>query len=222
MNLGYFTNTLLTVVGGQGFTAMNTGVCKIASGLKDPIGLTPSECRILAFWSYHLGTAKVPFLLEHAHTIYNARGGKGPYSKNDLEFIRCTAGAMKHEVATTDKMVAEVCAKHGEILDLAYEMRPKAGMERLLTGREKSQREYPPAGETKAAPPDEPDPLDITDQGVHKITDPKQISTLAGIEMAISRMKGYSERLEAEKLALIMISKHCARSGNSLTRGSIH
>lgn len=113
MNLGYFTNTLLTKVGDQGFTAMNTGVRKIASGLKDPIGLTSSEYRILAFWSNHLGSAKVPFLAEHAHTIYEARGKTGPYSKHDLEFIRWTVDAMKQEVATTDTMLAEICAEHG-------------------------------------------------------------------------------------------------------------
>ncbi|KAL7764889.1 hypothetical protein ACKLNR_006034 [Fusarium oxysporum f. sp. zingiberi] len=137
MNLGYFTNTHLAKVGDQGFVAMNTGVHKIASGLKNPIGLTSSEYRILAFWSNYLGSAKVPFLAEHAHTIYEARGKMGPYSKHDLESIRWTVSAMKCEVASIDTMLAEVCAEHGEILDLEYEMRTKAGMERLLTGREK-------------------------------------------------------------------------------------
>ncbi|KAK2125510.1 hypothetical protein NOF04DRAFT_1279069 [Fusarium oxysporum II5] len=98
-----FTNTHLAKVGDQGLTAMNPGVRKIASGLKDPIGPTSSsEYRILAFWSNCLGGAK-------------------------------TVGAMKREVATTDTMSAEVLAEHGEILDLVYEMLNKAGMERPLT-----------------------------------------------------------------------------------------
>ncbi|EXK34577.1 hypothetical protein FOXG_13584 [Fusarium oxysporum f. sp. lycopersici 4287] len=222
MNLGYFTNIHLTEVGGQGFAALSPGVRNVDSGLKNPIGLTSSGYRILAFWSNHLGTAKVLFLAEYAYTIHDARGGKGPYSKHDLEFIRWTVGAMKHEIATTDKLLDEGCTDHGDILDLEYEMRTEAGMKCLLTGSVKPKREYTTAEENMTTSANEHDSLAIADQDIDKITDPKQSSTLAGVEMAISRIEGYGERLEAEKLALTMTSRYCVRSGSSLNRGSIH
>ncbi|EGU82598.1 hypothetical protein FOXB_06890 [Fusarium oxysporum f. sp. conglutinans Fo5176] len=177
MNLGYFTNTRLAKVGDQGFVAMNTGVRKIASGSKDRIGLTPSEYRILAFWSNHLGSTKVPFLAEHAHTIYEARGKTRPYSKNDLESARSTE----------------------KILDLEYEMRTEGGLARLLTGREKPKGKYRSGGERMTARAHVPDPLFINGQDIDKITDPKLISSLAGTDMAISRIKVYRERLNGEK-----------------------
>ncbi|ENH75853.1 hypothetical protein FOC1_g10002990 [Fusarium oxysporum f. sp. cubense race 1] len=196
MNLGYFTNTHLAKVGDQGFAAMNTGVRKIASGLKNPIGL---EYRILAFWSNHLGSAEVPFLAEHAHTIYEARGKTGPYSKHDLEFIRWTVGAMKREVVITNTMLAEICAEHGEILGLEYETRTEGGFERLSTGREKPKGNYRSGEERMTARAHVLNPLFINDQDIRKITDPKLTSSLAGTDMAISRIKVYRERLNGEK-----------------------
>ncbi|KAJ4030025.1 hypothetical protein NW761_011606 [Fusarium oxysporum] len=178
---------------------MNTSVRKIASGSKDPIGLTPSEYRILAFWSNHLGSTKVPFLAEHAHTIYEARGKTRPYSKHDLEFICWTVGAMKREVATKDTIMTEICVEHGKILDLEYEMRTEGGLARLLTGREKPKGKYRSGGERMTARAHVPNPLFINDQDIDKITDPKLISSLAGTGMAISRIKVYRERLNGEK-----------------------
>ncbi|KAI3577753.1 hypothetical protein IWW34DRAFT_624226 [Fusarium oxysporum f. sp. albedinis] len=169
MNLGYFTNIHLTEVGGQGFAALSPGVRNVDSGLKDPIGLTSSGYRILAFWSNYLRTAKVLFLAEYAYTIHDARGGKGPYSKHDLEFIRWTV----------------------DILDLEYEMRTEAGMKCLWTGSVKPKREYTSAEENMTTSANEHDSLAIADQDMDKITDPKQSSTLAGVEMAISRIEGY-------------------------------
>ncbi|RKL03943.1 hypothetical protein BFJ71_g3912 [Fusarium oxysporum] len=171
MNRGYFTNIHLTE--------------------KDPIGLTSSGYRILAFWSNYLRTAKVLFLTEYAYTIHDARGGKGPYSKHDLEFIRWTVGATKHEIATTDKPLDEGCTDHGDILDLEYEMRTEAGMKCLWTGSVKPKREYTSAEENMTTSANEHDSLAIADQDMDKITDPKQSSTLAGVEMAISRIEGY-------------------------------
>ncbi|KAK2687765.1 hypothetical protein QWA68_013234 [Fusarium oxysporum] len=179
MNLGYFTNTRLAKVGDQGFVAMNTGVRKIASGSKDPIGLTPSEYRILAFWSNHLGSTKLPFLAEHAHTIYEARGKTRPYSKHDLEFICWTVARKKSSIWN--------------------EMRTEGGLARLLTGREKPKGKYRSGGERMTARAHVPNPLFINDQDIDKITDPKLISSLAGTDMAISRIKVYRERLNGEK-----------------------
>ncbi|KAH7215285.1 hypothetical protein DER44DRAFT_855534 [Fusarium oxysporum] len=175
MNLRYFTNTRLAKVGDQGFVAMNTGVRKIASSSKDPIRLTPSEYRILAFWSNHLGSTKVPFLAEHAHTIYEARGKTRPYSKHDLEFI---------------------CWTHGEILDLEYEMCTEGGLERLLTGREKPKGKYRSGEERMTARAHVPNPLFINNQDIDKITDPTLISSLAGTDMAISRIKTLCHKKE--------------------------
>lgn len=129
---------------------------------------------------------------------------------------------MKHEIATTDKLLDEGCTDHGDILDLEYEMRTEAGMKCLLTGSVKPKREYTSAEENMTTSANEHDSLAIADQDIDKITDPKQSSTLAGVEMAISRIEGYGERLEAEKLALTMTSRYCVRSGSSLNRGSIH
>ncbi|EWZ97107.1 hypothetical protein NW765_010497 [Fusarium oxysporum] len=133
----------------------------------------------------------VLFLTEYAYTIHDARGGKGPYSKHDLEFIRWTVGATKHEIATTDKPLDEGCTDHGDILDLEYEMRTEAGMKCLWTGSVKPKREYTSAEENMTTSANEHDSLAIADQDMDKITDPKQSSTLAGVEMAISRIEGY-------------------------------
>ncbi|KAF4953261.1 hypothetical protein FGADI_6127 [Fusarium gaditjirri] len=183
-NLGYFTNTHLSEVGSQGFTAMKTGVRKIVSGLEDSIGLTATEHLVLTFWSDHLGSAKLSFLAEHAHTIYEARGKTGPFSEPDLKFIRWTVDAMKHEVATTDTMLAEFCAEHGELLDLEYEMRTERGLECLLTGKVKLQREDMSVDKTMKALAIEPGALFITDQD------------------AISRINGYRERLDGEDIRI--------------------
>ncbi|KAG5807860.1 hypothetical protein H9Q74_007654 [Fusarium xylarioides] len=198
-NLGYFTNIDLNKVGEQGFRAMRTGVRKIVSGLEDPIGLTATEYLVLGFWSTYLGSAKVDFLAEHAHTIYEARGETGPYSRHDLEFIRWTVNAMKREVVTTDMMLAEVCTEHGDILDVEYEMRTEEGMKRLLTGRAKPQREYMPGEERMAAHSNVHNTLFIKDEDMDKMTDPKLISTLVGIDLAISRINEYRERLAGER-----------------------
>ncbi|KAF5596622.1 uncharacterized protein FSUBG_8770 [Fusarium subglutinans] len=201
-NLGYFTNIDLNKVGEQGFIAMSTGVRKITSGLKDPAGLTSIECLILAFWSNHLGGAKVAFLTEHAHTIHEARGRTGPFSKHDLEFIRWTVDAIRREIATTDVMLAEVCTEHGDILDVEFEMRTEEGMKRLLTGKMKSQQLYTSGEEKMAARVNMLNSLFIKDQDMDKMTDPTQISTLAGVDMAISRIDAYRERLDSERIRL--------------------
>nr|RBR00775.1 hypothetical protein FVER53263_11013 [Fusarium verticillioides] len=201
-NLGYFTHINLNKVGDQSFTAMSVGVCKIAFGLRDPIGLTASEYAVLAFWSNHLGSAKVSFLAERARIIYEARGKTGPYSKPDLDFIHWTVNAMRREVATTDTMLAEFCTEHGDILDVEYEMRTEGGMKRLLTGKVKPQQEYTSGEEKVAARVSVLDPLRIEEQDMDKITDPKQISTLAGVDMAISRINAYRERLDSERTRL--------------------
>ncbi|PNP86628.1 hypothetical protein FNYG_00018 [Fusarium nygamai] len=198
-NLGYFINIDLTKVGEQGFTAMRTGVRKIVSGLKDPIGLTATEYLVLGFWSNHLRSAQVDFLAEHAHTIYEARGKTGPYSRHDLEFIRWTVNAMKREVATTDMMLADICTEHGDILDVEYEMRTEEGLKRLLTGRVKPQREYISGEERMAAHSNVPSTLFIKDEDMDKMTDPTLISTLVGIDLAISRINEYRERLAVER-----------------------
>ncbi|KAF5703626.1 hypothetical protein FMUND_12919 [Fusarium mundagurra] len=177
-NLGYFTNIDLTKVGEQGFTAMRTGV---------------------RFWSNYLRSAKVDFLAEHAHTIYEGRGKTGPYSRHDLEFIRWTVNAMKREVATTDMMLAEVCTEHGDILDVEYEMRTEEGMKRLLTGRVKPQREYISGEERTAAHSNVHNTLFIKDEDMDKMTDPSLISTLVGIDLAISRINEYRGRLAVER-----------------------
>ncbi|KAG9497306.1 hypothetical protein J7337_012101 [Fusarium musae] len=193
-NLGYFTHIDLNKIGDQSFTAMSVGVRKIASGLRDPIGLTASEYAVLAFWSNLLG--------KRARIIYEAREKTGPYSKPDLDFIRWTVNAMRREVATTDTMLAEFCTEHGDILDVEYEMRTEEGMKRLLTGNVKPQQEYRSGEEKVAARVSVLDSLPIEDQDMDKMTDPKQISTLAGVDMAISRINAYRERLDSERTRL--------------------
>ncbi|KAF5985025.1 hypothetical protein FBULB1_3101 [Fusarium bulbicola] len=201
-NLGYFTNIDLNKVGGQGFIAMSTGVRKIVSGLEDPTGLTSTESLVLTFWSNHLSGAKVAFLAEHAQTIYEARGRTGPFSKYDLEFIRWTVDAIRREVATTDIMLAEVCTEYGDILDVEFEMRTQEGMKRLLTGKVMPQEPYTSGEERMAARVNMLNSLFIKDQDMDKMTDPKQISTLAGVDMAISRIDAYRERLDSERMRL--------------------
>ncbi|PNP61698.1 hypothetical protein FNYG_13587 [Fusarium nygamai] len=96
-------------------------------------------------------------------------------------------------------MLAEVCTEHGEILGLELETRTEGGMKRLLAGNVKPRREHTSAGETMTASANKPNPLVITDQDIEKITDPKLISTLAGLDMAISRTNLYREKLNGEK-----------------------
>ncbi|KAF5985151.1 hypothetical protein FCOIX_2232 [Fusarium coicis] len=201
-NLGYFTNIDLNKVGDQSFTTMSVGVRKIASGLRDPIGLTASEFAVLAFWSNHLGSVKVSFLAERAGIIYKARGKTGPYSKPDLDFIRWTLNAMRREVATTDTVLAEFCTEYGDILDVEYEMRTEEGMKRLLIGKAKPRHEHTSGEEKVAARVSVLDRLPIEDQDMDKMTDPKQISTLAGVDMAISCINAYRERLGSERTRL--------------------
>lgn len=93
-------------------------------------------------------------------------------------------------------------------------MRTEGGMERILTGREKPRGEYTSGEEGMTARANVPNPLFIKDQDIDKITDPKLISTLAGIDMAISRIKGYRERLNGEKLVLTMMPRHCVTRRN--------
>ncbi|KAF5641636.1 hypothetical protein F52700_3276 [Fusarium sp. NRRL 52700] len=201
-NLGYFTNIDLNKVGRESFTAMSVGVRKIASGLRDPIGLTSTEYIILAFWSNHLGSAKVPFLAERAQAICEARGKTGPYSKHDLEFIRWTVNAMKREVVMTDAMLAEICTEHGDLLDVEYEMRTEEGVNRLLTGNVKPQQQHTSKEERMKARVDVLNSLCIKDEDMDEFTNPNQISTLAGVDMAISRINAYRERLDSARTRL--------------------
>ncbi|KAF5645837.1 uncharacterized protein FTJAE_2267 [Fusarium tjaetaba] len=94
------------------------------------------------------------------------------------------------------------CTEHGDILDVEYEMRTEEGMKRLLTGKVKSQQDYTSGEQRVAARVSVLDPLTIEDQDMDKLKDPKQISTLAGVDMAISRINTYRERLDSERTRL--------------------
>ncbi|CVK98019.1 uncharacterized protein FMAN_12156 [Fusarium mangiferae] len=198
-NVGYFVNNPLEEVGDEGCTTMSTGVLKVVSGLKNPIGLTSTEWCILAFWGDQLGSKTVAFLTKHAHTILKARGRTGPYSKYDLNYISWTVKAMKQEVATTDTTMAELCTNYGDIFDVESEMRTEEGMKRLLTGSVEPPRDYTAGRERTAARADVSDPLFFKDEDMDKMTDPELLSTLAGVDLAISRIDAWKERLKREK-----------------------
>ncbi|KAF9770149.1 hypothetical protein IL306_012332, partial [Fusarium sp. DS 682] len=197
-NLGYFSNISLTEIRSSGYTTMHTGVRLIVHALKDPIGLTPTEVLILSFWASHLGVAKIPFLGEHALTIFAARGAKGPYSEGDLEFMNIAADCIKDEVKTTEKTRSQACTEYGDILDVAYALTMNGGKELLLSGADKPPREAPGAEEIQSAPPDKPEDIIMGKQDIDKLTDPKEIHTLAGVELAISRIEKFDVSLNTE------------------------
>ncbi|KAG4280555.1 hypothetical protein FPRO06_11888 [Fusarium proliferatum] len=194
-NLGFFVNNNLEDVGDDGYIAMSTGVRKIVSGLTNPIGLTSSEWCILAFWGHQLGSKEVDFLAEHAHKIFEARGRTGPYSKCDLDYISWTVEVMMRERNTTKTMMAELCTKHGDLFDVEFEMRTEEGMKRLLTANVEPPRDYTAGGDRPPARANVADPLFIQDEDMDKMTDPEMISTLAEVDMAISRINEWKERL---------------------------
>ncbi|SCO09704.1 uncharacterized protein FFB20_13884 [Fusarium fujikuroi] len=186
-NLGFFVNNNLEDVGDDGYIAMSTSVRKIVSGLKDPIGLISSECQ------------EGDFLAEHAHKIFEARGRTGPYSKYDLDYISWTVEVMMREKNTTKTMMAELCTKHGDLFDVEFEMRTEEGMKRLLTGNVEPPRDYTAGGDKPPARANVADPLFIQDEDMDEMTDPEMISTLAEVDMAISRITEWKERLQIEK-----------------------
>lgn len=154
---------------------------------------------MLAFWGNQLGSEKVAFLTKHAHAIIKARGRTGPYSKYDLNYISWTVKVMKEEVATTETTMPELCTKHGAIFDVESEMRTEEGMKRLVTGSVEPPRDYTAGGERMVARANVSDPLFFKDEDIDKMTDPDLISTLAGVDMAISSINAWKERLKVEK-----------------------
>jgi predicted nucleic acid-binding protein len=131
-NLTYFTDIPLTEVGGSSYDAMNTGVRKIIPGLSSERGLTRSEYTVLGFWSDHSGVVKVPFLINHAHTIISARAHRNQMTEYDMKFIRYTASCIEEDVINSDRMLSEYTDKgDGPILDLAYQSRVMEGIARM-------------------------------------------------------------------------------------------
>ncbi|RGP70937.1 hypothetical protein FSPOR_3624 [Fusarium sporotrichioides] len=132
MNLTYFTDILLTEVGGSSYDAMDTGVRKIIPGLSGPKGLTRSEFIVLTFWADHLGALKVPFLIEHAYTIISARAHCNHLSAYDIRLVRYTASCIDEDIANSDRVLPEYTPKdHSVILSLAYESRVMEGLLRM-------------------------------------------------------------------------------------------
>ncbi|KAF5243349.1 hypothetical protein FAUST_2918 [Fusarium austroamericanum] len=132
LNLTYFTDIPLTEVGGSSYDAMNTGVRKIIPGLSGQPGLTRSEFIVLSFWADHLGALKVPFLIDHAHTIICARAHRNLTSEFDVRFIRHAASCIEDDLANSDRVLSEYTTKdYGAILRLAYQSRLSEGYRRM-------------------------------------------------------------------------------------------